>query len=70
MKDPVTEEEEFLAGKEVYNISETGNDSPEARVRRQYLYRKVDYDLDTRTGLKDEVELVLSSVKATIGSDG
>ncbi len=68
LKDPITEEEEFLAGGKVCSNINNSNNGSDARIRRQYLYRKVDYDIERRGVLKDEVKRVLDSVKATIGT--
>ena len=38
----------------------------EARIRSQYLYRKVDYDIGMRTQLKNDVGDLLNSVRGAI----
>ena len=65
MKDPVIEEEQFLASGDS-SKEEPPGDVKEGRIRRQYLYSLENYDMDTRIKLKNEVEEMLGSVRRTI----
>ena len=64
LHDPIKEEEEFLAGD--LGIALSDEKIAEARIRRQYLYRKVDYDIDMRTELKNDVGDLLNSVRGCL----
>ena len=78
----MSEEEEFLAGAAlpsdhntctpVLNTNAntgTAGTCTDERLRRQYLYRKTDYDLDVRSSLREEVKQVLNSVRGSIQID-
>ncbi len=69
-RDPIIEGEEFLAGantakeqkrKETKSIETI----KEERIMKQFLYRKVDLELDLRTELKGDIGVLLDSIKST-----
>ena len=78
----MSEEEEFLAGAALpsdHNActpvlnknanTGTAGTCTDERLRRQYLYRKTDYDLDVRSSLREDVKQVLNSVRGSIQID-